>query len=68
MLAQGAAGRRIWLWHRRLGHPSGYLDLNFPALSKFNKKSSSETCIPAKSCKQTFIPSNSQTDNLFNSY
>ncbi|KAJ0927357.1 putative GAG-pre-integrase domain-containing protein [Helianthus annuus] len=30
MLAHGTTDREAWLWHRRLGHPSGYIVLNRP--------------------------------------
>lgn len=65
-LAHEAATRQILLWHRRLAHTSsGYLDRIFPALSKLNKNFSCETCILAKSHRQSFLPSNSRIDNPF---
>jgi hypothetical protein len=50
-------GRQIWLWHRRLGHPSfGYMKHLFPDLfsniSLFDLKC--ETCILAKSHRNTY--------------
>lgn len=44
--------RQIWLWHRRLGHPSfGYLKHLFPELFSSLHESDfrCETCIQAKS-------------------
>lgn len=35
LLTQGNANREVWLWHRRLGHPSmGYLEKKFLSLVK----------------------------------
>ncbi|GKA27428.1 retrovirus-related pol polyprotein from transposon TNT 1-94, partial [Tanacetum coccineum] len=61
MLAHGTSEREAWLWHRRLGHPSGsYLHTLFPKLFPLNKPISCETCILAKSHRQTFKPSNTR--------
>ncbi|GJV35730.1 retrovirus-related pol polyprotein from transposon TNT 1-94 [Tanacetum coccineum] len=61
MLANGTSEREAWLWHRRLGHPSGsYLHTLFPKLFPLNKPISCETCILAKSHRQTFKPSNTR--------
>ena len=58
----------IWLWHRRLGHPSfGYLRKLFPSLfyncnlTNFN----CETCVMAKSHRATFPLNNTQVDTPF---
>ncbi|GKC56599.1 retrovirus-related pol polyprotein from transposon TNT 1-94 [Tanacetum coccineum] len=59
MLAHGTSEREAWLWHRRLRHPSvSYLHTLFPELFPLNKPISCETCILAKSHRQTFKPSN----------
>ena len=66
MLAHGTVDRQLWLWHRRLGHPSlGYLKSLFPQFSKYNKPFSCETCILAKSHRKTFLPSNTVVDKPF---
>ncbi|CAL8994313.1 unnamed protein product [Prunus brigantina] len=49
--------QQIWLWHRRLGHPSfGYLKRPFPSLFRSCDESSfkCETCILAKSHRTVF--------------
>ena len=49
--------REIWLWHRRLGHPSfGYLRHLFPNLFSTSKDSvfSCQTCILAKSHRNSY--------------
>lgn len=67
MLAQRTANQQLWLWHRRLGHPSfSYLKLLFPSL--FTHPSASfncETCIRAKSHRTIFRPNNTRVDKLF---
>ena len=66
MLAHGTIDRQLWLWHRRLGHPSiGYLQSLFPQFSKQNIHFSCETCILAKSHRKSFYPSNTRTDKPF---
>ncbi|GJT07932.1 putative RNA-directed DNA polymerase [Tanacetum coccineum] len=66
MLAHGTSEREAWLWHRRLGHPSGsYLYTLFPKLFPLNKPISCETCILAKSHRQTFKPSNTRVKVRF---
>ena len=60
--------REIWLWHRRLGHPSfGYLKKLFPSL--FHKCNISdflcETCVKAKIHRVVFPLSNKKTDFPF---
>ena len=53
------------LWHRRFGHPSlGYLKVLFPGLvstSAFN----CETCVLAKSHRQSFPSSDTRADSVF---
>ena len=54
MLAHGTTNREAWLLHRRLGYPSnGYLHLLFPKLFPLNKTLECETCVLAKSHRQT---------------
>ena len=66
MLAHGTTNREAWLWHRRLGHPSaGYLHLLFPNLFSSNKSLNCETCILAKSHRQTFKPNNTKVEHPF---
>nr|GEV57694.1 putative reverse transcriptase, RNA-dependent DNA polymerase [Tanacetum cinerariifolium] len=61
MLAHGTSERDAWLWHRRLGHPFvGYLHTLFPELFLLSKPISCETCILAKSHRQTFKPGNTR--------
>lgn len=60
--------RQIWLWHRRLGHPSfGYMKNLFPelfsSLSVFDMKC--ETCILAKSHRATYSLSINKSDVPF---
>ena len=53
------------MWHRRLGHPSSsYLNILFPNLVK-NSVFHCETCVLAKSHRQTFKPSNTRVDSIF---
>ncbi|KAK9078292.1 hypothetical protein SSX86_002349 [Deinandra increscens subsp. villosa] len=66
MLAHGSSEREAWLWHRRLGHPStSYLSTLFPKL--FPKKfiSNCDTCVLAKSHRQTFKPNNTRVEIPF---
>lgn len=67
MLAHGTADRQLWLWHRRLGHPSfGYLKMLFPSL--FLNKSTCmkcETCVLAKNHRVSFNPSNTRVNSVF---
>jgi hypothetical protein len=58
----------IWLWHKRLGHPSfGYLRRLFPSLFSGCNLSDfiCETCVMAKSHRTTFHLSNSKTNLPF---
>ncbi|KAJ0495991.1 putative RNA-directed DNA polymerase [Helianthus annuus] len=65
-LAHGTVEREAWLWHRRLGHPStGYLHILFPKIFPSNSKSPCETCVLAKSHRQTFKPNNTRVDVPF---
>ncbi|CAL9017645.1 unnamed protein product [Prunus brigantina] len=60
--------QQIWLWHRRLGHPSfGYLKRLFPSLFRSCDESSfkCETCILAKSHRTVFPLSDSKAAKPF---
>ncbi|CAL9017436.1 unnamed protein product [Prunus brigantina] len=60
--------QQIWLWHRRLGHPSfGYLKRMFPSLFRSCDESSfkCETCILAKSHRTVFPLSDSKAAKPF---
>ncbi|KAI5317496.1 hypothetical protein L3X38_037203 [Prunus dulcis] len=60
--------QQIWLWHRRLGHPSfGYLKRLFPSLLCSCDESSfkCETCILAKSHRTMFPLSDSKATKPF---
>ncbi|BFG29747.1 hypothetical protein CerSpe_160210 [Prunus speciosa] len=55
--------QQLWLWHRRLGHPSfGYLRHLFPSLFSSCDESSfnCETCVMAKSHRTVFPLSNNK--------
>ena len=58
MLAHGTVTRQLWLWHRRLRHPSfGYLKFLFPSLfTSSTEPFKCETCICAKN--HSFFSSN----------
>ena len=65
MLAHGTSEREAWLWHRRLGHPSSsYLKILFSHLDT-NSVLHCQTCVLAKSHRQSFKPSNSRVDDIF---
>lgn len=54
-LAHGSQNRQIWLWHRRLGHPSDdYLKHLFPSLFSKHYRTSCDTCHFAKSHRTSF--------------
>ena len=60
--------RQIWLWHRRLGHPSfGYLRHLFPSLfSRLrNVDFKCDTCIKAKIQRVSYLVSWNKTNTLF---
>jgi len=67
MLAHGTITRQLWLWHRRLGHPSfGYLKILFPSLFTSNTEPiKCETCIRAKNHRVTFPPNNNRVNYAF---
>lgn len=58
---------QIWLWHRRLGHPSfGYLRYLFPDLfSHQTQELRCETCILAKNHRVCYSPSLNKTSVPF---
>jgi len=67
MLAYGTVTRQLWLWHRRLGHPSfGYLKNLFPSLFTSNTEAiKCETCIRAKNHRVIFPPNNNRVNYAF---
>ncbi|KAF5783821.1 putative RNA-directed DNA polymerase [Helianthus annuus] len=66
MLALGSVDREVWLWHRGLGHPSdGYLRLLFPNFFPLHQTLNCETCILAKSHRQSFKPNNTRVKMSF---
>jgi len=67
MLVHGPVTRQLWLWHRRLGHPSfGYLKILFPSLFTSNTEPiKCETCIRAKNHRVTFPPNNNRVNSTF---
>ena len=59
---------RIWMWHKRLGHPSfGYLKKLYPSLFSGyeDKKFDCETCIRAKSHRVSFPSSLNKSTKPF---
>ena len=49
MLTRGSVDHQLWMWHRRLGHPSlAYLKFLFPSLSHSIMSLNCETCVLAK--------------------
>jgi len=67
MLAHGTVTRQLWLWHRRLGHPSfGYLKILFPSLFTSNTEPiKCKTCIRAKNHRVTFPPNYNRVNYAF---
>jgi len=67
MLAHGTVTRQVWLWHRRLGHPSfGCLRFFFPSLFTSNTEPiKCETCIPTKNHRVIFPPNNNKVNSAF---
>jgi len=67
MLAHGTVTRQLWLWHRRLRHPSfGYLKILFPSLFTSNIEFiRCETCIRAKNHRVTFPLNNNRVNSTF---
>ena len=67
MPTQVTSEDKIWMWHRRLGHPSlKYLRLLFPSLKTTKTSFLCETCALAKSKKNHYKPSLSHKKNLLN--
>ena len=65
MLADGPTTQETWLWHRRMGHTSpGYLKSLFPKLF-VPKNFSCETCVLAKSHRNTFKPNDTRVKTVF---
>uniref|UniRef100_A0A803LEC6 Integrase catalytic domain-containing protein n=1 Tax=Chenopodium quinoa TaxID=63459 RepID=A0A803LEC6_CHEQI len=58
LLAHGSPEHQLWMWHRRLGHPSlGYLKRLFPSLKNIVVDLDCEACVLAKSHKLSYYPS-----------
>ena len=58
LLTHGPSDRHLWMWHRRLGHPSlAYLQHLFPCYKNNVMSFKCETCVLAKSHKQSYSPS-----------
>ena len=58
LLAHGSPENQLWMWHRRLGHPSlGYLKRLFPSFKNIDVALNCEACVLAKSHKHTYYPS-----------
>ena len=57
-LAHGSPDHQLWMWHRRVGHPSlGYLKRLFPSLNNCNTSLNCESCVLAKSHEHSYAPS-----------
>ncbi|XP_057523858.1 uncharacterized protein LOC130803672 [Amaranthus tricolor] len=66
LLARGSSDQLFWLWHRRLGHPSlAYLNFLFPSVKNNMLTLDCETCVLAKSCRHSYLPSVSRTGTPF---
>ena len=66
MLTHGQTDRQVWLWHRRLGHPSiGYLRLLYPKLVNSMHSFHCETCLLAKSHRHSFKLNNTRMKDPF---
>uniref|UniRef100_A0A803L9R4 GAG-pre-integrase domain-containing protein n=1 Tax=Chenopodium quinoa TaxID=63459 RepID=A0A803L9R4_CHEQI len=58
LLAHGSPEYQIWMWHRRLGHPSfGYLKRLFPSFKDIDFVLDCEACVLAKIHKHSYFPS-----------
>ena len=65
-LAHGTSNHQLWLWHRRLGHPSiGYLKVLFPSLIDKDTCFHCETCVLAKSHRTSFPLNNTRVEMPF---
>ena len=65
-LVRGKIEYQLWMWHKRLGHPSfGYLKKLFPTLSGSNISFDCEAFILAKSHKHSYPNSDRRTNKPF---
>ena len=65
-LGHRSSNHHLWMWHRRLSHPSlGYLKRHFPSLSNCNTSLNCESCVLAKSHKYSYAPSLTHSIKLF---
>ena len=66
LLAQGTPIQKLWIWHRRLGHPSlSYLKRLFPSFHSYNLFLDCEAYVLAKSHKHSYSPSLTRIDRPF---
>ena len=66
VLVRGSEERLLWMWHRRLGHPSvGYLEKLFPNFVGLKTEFKCETCILAKSHKHSYSNNLNKTNMPF---
>lgn len=65
-LARESLEHQLWVWHRRLGHPSfSYLKFLFPSLTKNISSFNCESCVLAKSHKHSYLSSTSHNREPF---
>ena len=64
MLTQVSLNEKIWMWHKRLGHPSlGYLKHLFPCIKSSKVFLNCEACVLAKSHRHWYSSNSSYSDN-----
>lgn len=66
LLDYGSSDQQLWMCYRRLEHPSiGYLKKLFPSLTKSLTSLNCETCVLAKSHKNSYPSSSSHSNKPF---